>query len=145
MNNPETLNPPEGPGQWTLAEVVAALSRPLPDSMLQTKRHGGADLKFIPWHTATRVLNKYAPGWSWQLTQLQTTDRRIFVVGQLSITTADGIVTRQATGTEELYKVDSKTGEVKEIAYGDPSSNAESMAFRRAAAKFGLALYLYQK
>ena len=29
--------------------------------------------------------------------------------------------------------------------YGDPTSNAESMALRRAAAKFGLALALYDK
>jgi len=32
-----------------------------------------------------------------------------------------------------------------ELAYGDPSSNAESMAFRQATAKFGLGLYLYEK
>ncbi|MGC9506191.1 hypothetical protein [Baaleninema sp.] len=49
--------------------------------------------------------------------------------------TADGMVVRHATGTEELNC----------NSYGDPSSNAESMAFRRAAAKFGLGLYLYQK
>jgi hypothetical protein len=29
--------------------------------------------------------------------------------------------------------------------YGDPSSNAEGMALKRAAAKFGLGLYLYHK
>jgi hypothetical protein len=29
--------------------------------------------------------------------------------------------------------------------YGDPSSNAEAMALKRAASKFGLGLYLYQK
>jgi hypothetical protein len=32
---------------------------------------------------------------------------------------------------------------MRELAYGDPSLNAESMAFRRAAAKHGLGLYLY--
>jgi len=29
-------------------------------------------------------------------------------------------------------------------SYGDPQSNAESMAFRRAAARFGLGLHLYE-
>jgi len=29
--------------------------------------------------------------------------------------------------------------------YGDAATNAESAALRRAAAKFGLALYLYDK
>jgi hypothetical protein len=35
-------------------------------------------------------------------------------------------------------------GQAQEIAYGDPSSNAESMAFRRACANFGLGLDLYE-
>jgi mRNA interferase HigB len=48
-------------------------------------------------------------------------------------TCAKGIVWREATGYEPLN--------VK--GYGDPTSNAESMALRRAAAKFGLCLYLY--
>lgn len=56
---------------------------------------------------------------------------------------------REATGTEELKELttDKTTGETitRELAYGDPSSNAESMAFRRAAARFGLGLYLYDK
>jgi hypothetical protein len=45
---------------------------------------------------------------------------------------------REATGTEEEPDEDEKM-------YGDPSSNAEAMALKRAAAKFGLGLYLYQK
>jgi hypothetical protein len=52
-------------------------------------------------------------------------------------------------GTELLKRevTDRETGEVTEaeIAYGDPSSNAESMALRRAASKFGLARYLYDE
>ena len=71
-----------------------------------------------------------------------------FLVGRLTIPTSEGTVYREATGTEELKreKFNSQTGEleIKEIAYGDPSSNAESMCFRRAAAKLGLALYLYK-
>ena len=59
----------------------------------------------------------------------------LFLIGRLSIPTAEGIIYCEATGTNSL----------KDTAYGDASSNAESMAFRRAAAKFGLALYLYDK
>jgi len=58
--------------------------------------------------------------------------------------TSEGIVYREATGSEEL-KTTTRDDEIKEIAYGDPSSNAESMAFRRSAARFGLGLYLYDK
>jgi len=52
-----------------------------------------------------------------------------------------------APGMLKEVKTDKLTGEMieREIAYGDPSSNAESMAFRRACAKFGLGLYLYSK
>ena len=71
------------------------------------------------------------------------------MIGRLTIPTSEGNVYREATGTEELKreKFNSKTGqvEIREIAYGDPSSNAESQAFRRCAARFGLALYLYEK
>lgn len=49
--------------------------------------------------------------------------------------TADGSFSREATGCELL-----DCG-----SYGDPVSNAEAMAFRRAAAKFGLGRSLYDK
>jgi hypothetical protein len=47
----------------------------------------------------------------------------------------EGVGYREATGTEdEEHK-----------GYGDSSSNAEAMALKRAASKFGLALYLYHQ
>jgi len=53
---------------------------------------------------------------------------------RVSIPCLEGVVWREATGTED--------GELR--GYGDPSSNAEAMALKRAASKFGLGLYLYQ-
>lgn len=70
---------------------------------------------------------------------------RLFLTGRLTIPTAEGNIYREATGTEELKRTDKETGDSLELAYSDPSSNAESMALRRAAAKFGLGLYLYDK
>jgi hypothetical protein len=71
------------------------------------------------------------------------------VVYELTIPTVDGPVTRSATGTEllkeEVFDKETKEKVIRELAYGDPSSNAESQAFRRAAARFGLGLYLYEK
>jgi Rad52/22 family double-strand break repair protein len=145
----QTQQAPSGPGEWTIAQITAALSRPLPKQLTETRKQGGKSLTFIPWHQVNRVLDKYAIGWSWTITSIITTDDRIFLTGRLTIPTCDGDISREATGTEELkeIKTDIKTGEVtiKERAYGDPSSNAESMAFRRAAARFGLGLYLYDK
>ncbi|MFO0448781.1 MAG: DUF1071 domain-containing protein, partial [Pseudomonadota bacterium] len=121
----------------------------LPDSLLETKTLKGTKITFLSWKYIPPILDKYARGWSWEITHLQTTSDRIFLVGRLTIPTADGLVWREATGTEMLkeVKTDKLTGEMieREIAYGDPSSNAESMAFRRACAKFGLGLYLYKK
>ncbi len=82
---------------------------------------------------------------------------------RITIHAAEGAFSREATGTELLkedkeiwlgekpnqYPLKDDLGRVatesRDLAYGDPSSNAESMAFRRAAAKFGLGLYLYEK
>lgn len=126
---------PQYPGEWELSAIIHQLSKPLPESMLSSRKQGNKQILFIPWYRVVKILNKYAPGWEWSITSLQTTPDRLFLIGRLSIPTADGIKFREATGTETL----------KEGGYGDPSSNAESMSFRRCAAKFGLGLYLYEK
>jgi hypothetical protein len=155
--------PPQSPGQWTLKQIQDKLSRPLPASMLEHRIQGKQKIAYIPWHTANTILDKYAPGWTWEIRQLTTTSDRLFVVGRLTLPTADGDIWRESTGTELLKEekaimvpsgdrrvalvdeYDRPVTEPKEIAYGDPSSNAESMAFRRCAARFGLGLYLKKK
>lgn len=157
------LTPPAAPGEWSLSQIIAALSRPLPRSILQQRKQGGATIDYLPWYEANRILDKYCPGWTWEVRQIVITDARLFLMGRLTIPTAEGLVYREATGTELLKdekevwigekpnrqllkdEFDRPVTELKELAYGDPSSNAESMAFRRAAARFGLGLYLYDK
>lgn len=156
----ERITPPASPGQWTLSQIQAALSRPLPKSVLASRRQGGAVLFYIPWYTANRILDKYAPGWTWEIRSIELSGERLFLVGRLTIPTVEGNVYREATGTEvlkELKPIKDREGnlfrddydrpltDLVELAYGDPSSNAESQAFRRAAARFGLGLYLYEK
>ena len=144
----KTLIPPSRPGEWSLAQIQEALSRPLPNSYLKRLKDKGNAL-YLPWWRVNSVLDKYCPGWTWQITQTLLSSDRIFMIGRLTIPTSEGNIYREASGTEELKreKFNSETGEleIKEIAYGDPSSNAESQAFRRCAARFGLALYLYRK
>ncbi|AFY62796.1 hypothetical protein [Synechococcus sp. PCC 6312] len=131
----DKLEPPSRPGEWSLKQIQTALSRPLPKSLLATKKLKGNDILYIPWYVANRILDKYCPGWAWEITKLETTAKALFMVGSLSIPCSDGLIVRCASGTESLDC----------SSYGDPSSNAESMAFRRACAKFGLGLYLYDK
>ena len=129
----EAIKPPSHPGEWSLRQIQDVISRPLPGSMLGSRSQGGKTLTYIPWYSVNQILDKYSPGWQWQITKIETTNERIFIVGRLSIPTADGVVSRDATGTEQL-----------DTKFSDPSSKAESMAFRRASARFGLGLHLYQ-
>lgn len=139
--------PPTHPGEWQLSRIQSALKQQLPPSLLK-KLPGKSNAIYIPWYTVNRILDKYAPGWTWEIKDTQLSHDRIFLIGRLTIPTKNGDIYREASGTEELKKqtYDSKLGRYtqSEIAYGDPSSNAESMAFRRCAARFGLGLYLYE-
>ena len=119
------------------------MQKPIRPRHLETKTRGGAELTFIPWYRAVMYVEHYTNGhWSKEVVDVSTTDRRIFITVRVTIHGRDGSLSRMATGTEKLYKVED--GQAKEIAYGDPSSNAESMAFRRACANFGLGLDLYE-
>ncbi len=140
----EKLQPPTEPREWSLKQIEAVLSRPIPDSMLRVKEIKGNKITYIPWYTINRILTKYCIGWSWEVTKMETTQDRVFLVGRLTIPTLEGNVYREASGTELLKDVD-KNGKPKEIAYGNPICNAEAQALRRAAAKFGLGLQLYDK
>ena len=128
----------------TYAEIQIDLLKRIPSKYLDTKRKQSATLTFIPWYHCCQVLDDYAPGWEGRITETRFTEDRIFVTYSLTIHAADRSVTREATGTEVLKELD-KEGNIREIAYGDPSSNASSMAFRRAAAGHGLGRYLYDK
>lgn len=140
----ETLQPPTAPREWSLAKIEQVLSRPLPPSVLRTKEIKGNKITYLPWYAVNRILTKYCPGWTWEITKIETTQDRVFLVGRLTIPTSEGNVYRESSGTELLKDVD-KNGKPKEIAYGNPVCNAEAQALRRAAAKFGLGLNLYDK
>lgn len=135
VSDPVESKPQHKPFKRPIAEILTDLSRPIPDRLLQTRKQGSATLTYVPWINACKLLDFYAPGWCGAVTHVHTTADRLFLTYQISIFAEEGIFTREATGTELL-----KCG-----SYGDPSSNAESMAFRRAAAKFGLGLHLYEK
>jgi hypothetical protein len=123
----------------SIGEIINDLSKPIKGRHLRQKMRGGQVLDFIPWYHAIKYLDLYAPGWSSEIRQVVwSNEGRLILTVRLAIPCLEGIVYREATGTEE-------EPEEGERMYGDPSSNAESMALRRAAAKFGLGLYLYHK
>ena len=112
------------PGQRTIHEIIADLRRPISDKHLKQKKAGTSQVTYIPWYSAIKYLDYFAPGWSYRIANVYHIGANCVVVAEISIPTKDGIVTRQATGVED----DDKSG------YGEPVSNAESMALRRAAA-----------
>lgn len=116
-------------------EIIDDLSKPIAERHLETRTQGGKALTYISWHNAVRYLDLYAPGWCYEVKGLYTDERRLYLTVRITVPCEEGLIYREATGTEEL----SLNG------WGDPSSNAESMALRRAAAKWGLGLYLYDK
>jgi hypothetical protein len=132
-----------------IAEIIADLSKPIPPKYLD-KLNDKSKAIFIPWFHAVTLLDRCTGGhWDYEIRNVSMSPDRIFVTARITIHAAEGSFFREATGTEglkrEVWNKDTGELEIKELAYGDPSSNAESMALRRAAAKFGLALYLYSK
>jgi len=124
-----------------IGEVLDGLSKNIPQRHLKTKRKGGATLTFCPWYRTQRILDHYTNGhWEVRIIESKDIDGRYMMRIELTIygIGRDGDITslsRQATGNEGT-DVDT---------FGDPSSNAESMAFRRACAKFGLGLHLWDQ
>lgn len=129
----EVAKPPYG---RPIREIIDDLRKTIPNSMLKSRKQGGQDLTYLPWYNAVKMLDYYAPGWSYEVRSVTPIGgNQVVLTVRISIPCAEGIVYREATGIEEE----------EGVKFGDAASNSESMALRRAAAKFGLALSLYEK
>ena len=125
-----------------LAEIIKDLSRKLNPQRLATKTIPGNNGKqgfscqYLPWHQCVQYLDNYAPGWSYRIISTQVVGDNFVMTVSITIVCAEGEVTRDASALEPI---------VTKGGFGDCATNVESAALRRAAAKFGLALYLYEK
>lgn len=122
-------------GLRSIRDIVKDLSKPVANRHLRARKQGGKEIKYIAWHDAVKYLDHYAAGWNYEIRSIDSIGGKLILTVRLSIPCIEGIVYREATGQED-EDLD---------AYGDSSSNAESMALRRASAKFGLGLYLYDQ
>ncbi len=143
---PEWYKQPRRP----IAEIIADLSKPIPNKYLAQRKQGGAQLTYLPWFRCVTLLDRCTGGhWDYVITNIHTTSERLILTARITIHAAEGSFTREATGTEtlkeEYFDKTTQSKQIREWAYGDTSSKAESMALRRCASKFGLALYLYEK
>ena len=121
----------------TLNDILTRLKEPVAPSYISQKKVGNSVLDFISWFDYCDILDERCGlgNWSWEIVSTTISDNRYFMTGRLTIVGTDRSVSQDATGTEILNC----------SSYGDPSSNAEAMALRRACAKFGLARELWRK
>lgn len=122
-------------------ETVSALSKAIPKKYLSERNQGGQKITYIAWFDICELLNERVGygNWQWEVIDIkfETTANkaRCYLIGRLTIFCDDGELSMTSTGNEELNC----------NSFGDPSSNAEAMAMRRCASKFGLGLDLYKK
>ena len=125
------------PGERPIASILADLAEPLPETCVATLERKGTKIRYLHWTTVAQWLDFYAPGWEGTITRLETAGGKVVVTYRITLHATEGTFSREATGQEDA--------ELGDKEYGDSTSNAEAMAFKRAAAKFGVGAYLYDK
>ena len=113
--------------------VLAALARPVDPRHVRQLRKGGTTLDYVPWFIIAKHLHHRAPGWCWEVRSVQEVGGSVVVHGTLLVPTADGTLRYDAVASETL----------KGTSHAPPAEVAESACLRRAAAKSGLAIDLY--
>ena len=119
----------------SIRDIIKDLSKPVAKRHLRSRKQGNQQITYISWYDAVKYLDHYAPGWSYEIRSVQQIGESLVMTVRISIPCAAGVVYREASALEPL----AGTG------YGDAATNAESAALRRAAAKFGFCLSLYDK
>ncbi|QUY46013.1 hypothetical protein [Acaryochloris marina] len=115
-----------------LEEILEDLRRPIPERFIKTKSKKGVALKFVSWYDIVRILEARAPGFEYDCSP-HFGDGKTVVKATITIHGEDGSLSRSALGIAD--------SDIEN--WGDATSNASSMALRRAAAEFGLGLHLY--
>lgn len=116
-------------------EILKNLRRPIAPQFISQKTLKGNRIDYVAWYDLCDLLDDLCDSWEWEIKDVQQVGENLTLIGSLTIHGEDKSVTRMATGIEELTC----------SSYGDPSSNAEAMALRRACAKFGLGRDLWRK
>lgn len=121
----------------SIKTIIEKLSKPVAARHLSNKPKGRSNtdkIYYISWYNAIKYLDYHAPGWFYEVRHIDSIGGKLIMTVRLTIQSAEGLIFREATGQENE----------ETNSFGDSSSNAESMALRRACAKFGLGAYLYE-
>ena len=117
----------------TRTEVLAALAQPVDPRHHRTRKQGGKTLTYLPWHLLFRCLQHRAPGFQWELREVQEVGDFVAVTGRLTVPCSDGDLSWDSVASESLVSV----------SFAHPVEVAAFSALRRAAALALLGLELY--
>ena len=115
-----------------LLEILKDLRQPIPARFIKTKTIKGKKIEFVRWTDLAKLLDYYVPGYEWKL-ETNFDGKQVCVQGALTIHAEEGAFTRSAVGDEN--------SDVE--AYGSSFTNAEAQSFRRACARWGLGINLW--
>lgn len=117
-----------------LSKIQADLCRPLPEEFISWFQKKNNWIPYLSWTDCNLILDYVTPGWSCDVSESQIGDR-VVVKCSITLLCAEGRITRSSLGSDDLADEN----------FGGPLPDAESQAFRRAAVRFSLGLYLYDK
>lgn len=113
-------------------DLAAALAEPFPANLHKTKRQGGTEITFVEWHRYADRLNATVGPNGWEVhLRFHDVGGKLVTVAALTILG----VTKENVGDEDEDKDN----------YGTACTNSFAQAYKRAAALFGLGLYMYDK
>lgn len=118
--------PPAAPGVWSLSEIQLALSRPVPNLHVIECEVSGEAMRMVAYRTLLLALDRYAPGWSWEVRNRTELQGLLWLTGRLTVVASDGETFRDAIAPASRIQ-------------GEP---IDAMVLRSAAVKYGLGLGL---
>lgn len=122
-------------GEATFAELFERASAPF-DRTHKRPGPGGTQLDYITGEQALSRVQEVYGGYDWSVCDVKMIGDAIVATGTLSVKVDGKYITRDGVGSAAIGARTDAAGAAK---------NAETNALKRAAAKFGVGLYLYNK
>ncbi len=116
-------------------EIQKRLAEAIPFELVFEKERGGKSFPYMNITDCTDLLDERAGVWECSVISEGERGNEYMIVVEISILAAEGWIKRQDVGISTL----------NHSGYGDTSSNAYAMAFKRAASKHGLGRELWRK
>jgi hypothetical protein len=84
------------------SETLEELQKPIDPRHFRTRKQGNTTITYVPWAILSKCLTHRAPGWSWEIQNVQEIADCVVVTGRLSIPCSDGLLHFSALASEPL-------------------------------------------